>query len=164
MSINKKCKIIINVSNQKMQLIKKDEIDKEYPISTSRFGIGNKAGSCKTPLGMHKICEKIGKDAPLGSIFRARKNTGEIADYENENPYSDDLITTRIIRLQGLQEGVNKGESIDSNKRYIWIHGTAEENRIGEPASHGCVRMKNEDIIELFEIVRVGTEVEILKN
>ena len=147
-----------------MKLIENNEIVLEYSISTSRFGIGNKVGSCKTPLGLHKICEKIGKGAPVGSIFKARKNTGEIAKLDSENPYGDDLITTRIIRLNGLQDGVNKGDGIDSYKRYIWIHGTAEENRIGKPASHGCIRMRNDDIVELFDNVRVGTEVEIIKE
>lgn len=164
MSKNKKSSVLINISKQRLKLIDNDVIIQEYSISTSRFGIGNKAGSCKTPLGLHKICEKIGKNAPLGAIFKARKNTGEIAEFEVENPYNDDLITTRIIRLTGLQDGVNKGEGIDSSKRYIWIHGTAEEKKIGKPASHGCIRMKNEDIIELFDNVRVGTEVVIVKK
>jgi len=164
MNRNKRCRILISISKQRMLFLNNEIMILEYPISTSRFGIGNKVGSCKTPLGLHKICEKIGKGAPYGAIFKARKNTGEIADIGSENPYSDDLITTRIIRLKGLEDGLNKGEGIDSCKRYIWIHGTADENRIGKPASHGCIRMKNEDIIELFDKIRVGTEVEIIKD
>ncbi|MFC1898578.1 L,D-transpeptidase [Candidatus Cloacimonadota bacterium] len=163
MSRNKKSRIIINISKQKMQLLKNDEILREYTISTSRFGIGNKAGSCKTPLGKHKICEKIGKNAPIGAIFKARKPTGEIADLELDDTYNEDLITTRIITLNGIEEGLNKGSGIDSNKRYIWIHGTAEESKIGKPASHGCIRMKNQDIVEFFDSVRVGMEIEIVK-
>lgn len=152
--------IVVSIKDQKLIFFKDGVSQKEYPISTSRFGIGNKAGSRKTPLGLHKICEKIGKDLPLGSIFKGRKDTGEIITdssfYNNQN-----LITTRILRLKGLEEGINKGKGIDSEKRYIWIHGTSQENMIGKPASQGCVRMKNKDIAELFNLVRVGSEVRI---
>lgn len=164
MNRKKKRQVLINLSKQRLRLIVNDEIVAEYPISSSKFGIGNKVGSRKTPLGLHKISEKIGKDAPLGTIFNARENTGEIADFDSENPMYEDMITTRILRLKGLQEGVNMGKGVDSDKRYIWIHGTAEEEKIGKPASHGCIRMKNEDIIELFANVRVGTEVLIVKK
>jgi len=132
---------------------------KTYPISTSKYGIGNKAHSNKTPLGQHHIKGKIGDGAPLGMIFKGLRNTGRIAKINA--PGSGDVITTRVMRLQGLERGINLGPGIDSYKRYIYIHGTAEENKIGIPASHGCVRMYNRDVIDLFDRVTEGTEVNI---
>lgn len=156
-------KVVVFIKKQKMKIFRGDEVIKEFPISTSKFGIGNKIGSCKTPLGKHRIYEKNGKNAPIGAIFKAKKFTGEIVS-KNEDLYSDqDLITTRILQLEGLEEGINKGDGIDSAKRYIWIHGTSQESLIGKPASHGCIRMKNKHVAEFFDLVRVGTEVEIVK-
>ena len=129
-------------------------------ISTSKYGAGNKAGSNKTPLGLHRIVSKIGRNACIGTIFKRRRNTGKIVRFSN---YSGDLITTRILRLEGLERGVNKGKGIDSFRRCIYIHGTPEEKFIGKPASHGCIRMKNRDIIHLFEIIKRGTRVLISK-
>ena len=123
--------------------------EKEYPCSTSRFGPGNAEGSEKTPVGLHRIAEKYGDGEPLGMIF-------------SSTPSGADLITTRILRLEGLQPGLNKGRGIDSYERYIYIHGTPEEGLIGTPASHGCIRMKNDDIAELYPLCPVGLTVEII--
>jgi lipoprotein-anchoring transpeptidase ErfK/SrfK len=131
-----------------------------YVISTSKYGVGNKAGSNQTPLGLHKIVSKIGKDAPVGTVFKRRRKTGVIAQCYTRG----DLITTRIMRLSGLQKGVNKGWGIDSFRRCIYIHGTPEENLIGSPASHGCIRMKSRDIIDLFNIVKRGMIVFVSKK
>lgn len=154
--------IIVSISEQKLLLVKNKEIIRSYPISSSVYGIGNKAGSNKTPLGTHSISHKIGDKAEIGTIFKSRGNTGKIATiYTDNTDIEDDLVTTRIMWLQGMEPGMNKGKGIDSHARYIYIHGTPEEGLIGAPASHGCIRMKNPDVIELFEAVQEGTFVEI---
>ncbi len=150
--------IVVSISKQKLYLVKNGEIIKTYPVSTSKYGIGSKPGSNKTPLGTHYICEKRGKGAKIGTIFKARKNTKKIAKiYTDRTDVPDDFVTTRIMWLKGLEAGVN----LETLKRYVYIHGTPEEGLIGTPASHGCVRMKNKEVIELFELVSVGTFVEI---
>lgn len=126
-----------------------------FSISTSRFGLGQKEGSQQTPLGVHRIAQKIGEGEPLGRVFRGRIATDEMCfpeDYEGES----DVITSRILRLEGLQPGVNQGGDVDSCQRYIYIHGTADEAHIGQPASIGCIRMKNEDVMSLFDRVEPG--------
>ncbi len=156
--------IIVKISRQMLYLLSGFKIIKRYPVSTSRYGIGNKAGSYKTPVGTHRICSKIGRNAKSGTIFLNRKNTGRISKiYKNYLANPDDVITTRILRLKGLERGVNKGKGIDSFMRQIYIHGTPSEFIIGRAASHGCIRMKNKDIIELFNLVRRNTIVEIQK-
>jgi hypothetical protein len=146
--------VFINIKSQLLSLIKNSMISEKYPISTSRFGTGNKEGSFKTPLGIHRIIEKIGDGAPSGRIFKSRKDTGENwQKQENE----ENMILTRILRLEGLEPDVNKGGDVDSYKRYIYIHGTNLEDQIGMPASHGCICMKSKDIINLFEKVGEGT-------
>lgn len=157
-----KAKITVNISEQKLYLYAgDDELVKSYPISTSKYGIGSEANSGKTPLGLHSIEDKIGANAPEGTIFKGRKNIGRIA---NINAEAGDLVTSRIMWLKGLDIGKNSGPKIDSYKRYIYIHGTAEENKIGQPASHGCIRMLNRDVIELFDMVKKDTQVEIITN
>jgi len=151
--------IEIIISKQRMLLKDKVKLLSFYPISTSKYGIGSKSGSNKTPLGLHKIVSKIGRNAPLGTIFNRRRNTGKIAKAHGIK----DLITTRILRLAGLEKGKNKGKGIDSFGRYIYIHGTPEENLIGKLASHGCIRMKNRDIVKLFNLVKRNTLVTINK-
>ncbi|OIO33828.1 MAG: hypothetical protein AUJ70_02450 [Candidatus Omnitrophica bacterium CG1_02_40_15] len=150
----------INIAEQRLYLYSDKKIIKFYPISTSRYGIGNKVGSNKTPLGLHRIASKIGRNARLGAIFKRRRNAGKIA---RVNKGGGDLITTRILRLEGLQRGVNRGKGIDSFQRCIYIHGTPEEKLIGKPASHGCIRMRNSDIMKLCSLVKRGTSVEIRK-
>ena len=154
--------VIVDVSEQKLYLIKGQSALRSYPVSTSRYGTGSQRDSKKTPLGVHRIREKIGRDAPWGALFRGRKRTGEIAPiYGDRTPMKGDLITTRILWLDGQEEGANKGPGVDSHERYIYIHGTPEEGFIGVPRSKGCIRMRNGDIIELFEEVPEGTLVQI---
>lgn len=153
--------ILICIKEQKLMLIQDNYKIAEYAISTSKFGIGNKIGSNMTPLGYHVIKEKIGDNIPKDSIFRNDKFTKEIATINNKSSFDEDLITTRIIKLDGLQKGINQGGDIDSFKRGIWIHGTPEECHIGSPASHGCIRMKNDDIISLFDKIEVGTPINV---
>jgi hypothetical protein len=152
LSLYQSCKLLAN------RLVENNFII-SYPISTSKYGIGSQARSNKTPLGLHRIEEKIGASAPLGTIFKARQNTGKIAEINQAG--AGDLVTTRIMWLKGLEPNKNQGAGIDSYQRYIYIHGTVEENKIGQPASHGCIRMNNRDVIELFEQVKAGTLVDI---
>ncbi len=155
--------IFVSIDQQKMFHIDRDKIYKSYNISSSKFGIGNKKGSNKTPLGLHKIKEKHGESIPLNGRLIGRVFYGQIAEIFSDTTTSKtDDITSRVLWLEGLEKGINKGKDIDSYKRYIYIHGTSEEGKIGEPASHGCVRMKNKDVIDLFKEVSIGTFVLIL--
>tara|TARA_B100000575_G_C23062434_1_gene611685 strand:- start:642 stop:1232 length:591 start_codon:yes stop_codon:yes gene_type:complete len=155
--------ICVKIKNQKLYYIEGKNIKNVYSISSSAIGVGNKAGSNKTPLGIHKIKSKIGDNAPINARFIGRKLTGEITDIISDTSKGDyDIISTRIMWLSGEENGVNKGDGIDSFKRYIYIHGTNEEGRIGIPSSHGCIRMKNNDIISLFNSISIGTLVVII--
>ncbi|TVR78542.1 MAG: L,D-transpeptidase [Chitinophagaceae bacterium] len=155
--------ILVSVKEQKLFLYKNKELLESYVISTSKYGIGQAAGSYKTPLGAHIIKSKIGDGAASGSVFRGRVFTGKIADVVHEAVATDDdFVTTRILWLQGLSKGFNQGDGIDSYKRYIYIHGTHEEGLLGKKASHGCVRMSNKEVIELYNKVPEGTFVYIL--
>ncbi|PWQ96687.1 L,D-transpeptidase [Leucothrix arctica] len=137
-----------------------------YPISSASNGTGSQNGSGKTPLGAHFIREKFGDNSKIGSTFKGRQETGNIVEIllgANEQS-TDDNITTRIMWLSGLEENRNKGSDVDSYSRYIYIHGTDEEGRLGTPASHGCIRMGNSDIVELYSQVLTNTLVYIFKE
>ncbi len=153
--------ILISINDQKLMLIQDNYIIAEYPVSTSKFGIGNKIGSNMTPLGYHVIKEKVGNRIKKNSIFKAGKFTKEIAAINSKEEDCKDLITTRIIKLEGMEKGINKGNNIDSYERGIWIHGTPSERDIGIPASYGCIRMKNDDIIKLYNSIDIGMLVDI---
>ncbi len=154
--------IVISISQQRLYLIKGEKIIKSYLVSTSKHGVGNREGSYKTPLGMHSIVSKIGGTARCGEVLKSRRRTGRIAKAKGKD-VEKDVITTRILRLRGLEPGTNIGKGVDSFKRYIYIHGTPAEYLIGKPASNGCIRMRNRDIIELFRLVKRGTVVGINK-
>ncbi len=157
--------LVVDVSTQRLYLYEAGEPVGSFPVSTAERGTGNREGSLKTPLGLHRVDEKIGVDAPSGMIFRGRRPTGELAEIltgPDERAARDD-VTTRILWLEGLEPGVNQGGDVDSKQRYIYIHGTPEEGRIGRPASHGCVRMTNADVITLFDRVREGALVDIIE-
>ncbi len=153
-------RIEVDVSTQVLNVYAGDTIIKTYPISSAKRGVGSQAGSDKTPLGRHLIANKIGDGATLNTIFKSRVNTGKLAEIDGNN--AGDLVTTRIMWLKGLEEGKNVGPGMDSYKRYIYIHGTAEEKNIGKPASHGCIRMYNQHVVELYDLVKEGLEVNIL--
>ncbi len=153
--------LVVDPSRQELYLIKSREILKSYPISTSKRGLGVVSGSMKTPFGAHKIVEKIGDGSPIGEIFKGLVDTKKISKIYTEKINVPEFVTTRIMRLKGLEEGINKGKGVDSFSRSIYIHGTPEEGLIGTPASHGCIRMKNKDIIELFNKISKGTLIEI---
>lgn len=154
--------LYVSVARQRMFHLKDGRFTREYVISTAHRGTGSRVDSRRTPLGLHVVQEKIGADTPPFGVLKERSWTGEIA-WEDETEL-EDVITSRILWLAGLEAGVNKGEGIDSWDRFIYIHGTAAEARLGTPASEGCVRMKNADIIDLFDRVAIGTPVLILDN
>ncbi len=157
--------LVVDVSRQRLAWYRNGKLVKTYPVSTAEKGVGNRDGSLQTPLGLHVVREKIGDQAPLAAIFRSRKPTGEIAAIETRPRHLDeDLVTTRILWLGGLEPGVNQGGDVDSYQRYIYIHGTPEEGLIGRPASHGCVRMKNRDVAELYSQVPEGALVWIVEH
>lgn len=154
--------VVVSVEAQKIYLLLEGRLLKTYPVSTSAFGPGAQEGSNQTPLGLHRIKQKFGDGEPLGMIFKARKPTGKIARIIKEPvDVPEDDVTTRIMWLEGMEPGVNQGGKVDSYKRFIYIHGTPEEGLIGRPASHGCVRMFNEDVVELFARLPEGTLVYI---
>jgi lipoprotein-anchoring transpeptidase ErfK/SrfK len=143
-------KIVIDIKTQSLKLTFDQREIFSAPVSTSRGGPGFEPGSFKTPTGLFRVYQRIGENAPSGTIFVGRVPVGE------PTSSGDDLITSRILWLDGLER-----ENANTKERYIYIHGTNQEDLIGQPVSHGCVRMRNEDIIRLFEMVTVGTPVEI---
>jgi lipoprotein-anchoring transpeptidase ErfK/SrfK len=142
--------IRISIRDQRLDLVSGDEVLATYPVSTSRFGLGSEPGSLKTPLGHFRVAEKIGDDMPLGTVFLGRVPLGP----DDPLPETEDLITSRILWLDGLE-----GRNANTRDRFIYIHGTRHEDQVGQPASHGCVRMRNVDIVDLFQRVPLGAQV-----
>jgi UDP-N-acetylmuramate--alanine ligase len=149
--------LIQSIEEQALYVCANGAITERFDSSTSRFGCGIRENSFKTPPGIHRIREKIGAGAPAGRIFKGRKDTG--ADWDGST--EENLILTRILRLEGLEEGINKGPGVDSYARFVYIHGTNREDLMGTPLSHGCLTMRSSDIIRLFEMVTEGTVVYI---
>lgn len=148
--------VIISVRDQKLTVVKTDTSRETFPISTSRYGLGDRPRSFATPLGKMEIAGKIGAGASEGTVFHGRVRTGEIVP---ENAPGRDPIVTRILRLRGLEAQNARAES-----RGIYIHGTPQENLIGEPVSFGCIRMRSRDVVRLFDLVGVGSPVMILDS
>lgn len=144
---------VVSVRDQKMAVMRNGRVVKTYPISTSKFGLGDKKGSCRTPLGAHRIAAKIGTGQPKGMVFKSRKPTGECV--APDSPGRDPIVT-RIMWLTGME-----ARNRNAHSRLIYIHGTAEERTIGTPASYGCVRMKSNDVYEAFNLLRTGDPVVI---
>ncbi len=134
----------------------------ERPVSTARRGVGEQAGSERTPRGNHVVRAKIGEGCAVNTVFRARRPTGEIYSpmLRRMHPRRD-WILTRILWLSGREPGINRLGSVDTMRRYIYIHGAPDDDPMGRPTSHGCIKMRNKDIVELFDLVRVGTPVRI---
>jgi len=149
--------IHISIDNQSLQLIDTAKVLKTYRVSTASRGAGNRQNTFCTPLGWHIIADKIGADESLGTTFKARRSGPITKDLNSSS--EEDVITSRILWLQGVQPGYNQGGEVDSQQRYIYIHGTAQEQLIGQAVSHGCVRMRNTEVIELFDLVGQGTPV-----
>lgn len=149
-------RMIVDSVRQVAEIWEGDSLLKEYSVSTALKGLGFGVDSFCTPIGRHVVAEKIGDGAPVGSVFKSRLATGDVwteQAFVNEN---EDLILTRILWLKGIEE-VNK----NSYDRYIYLHGTNHEDKLGLPASHGCIRFSNLDIIEVFNLLEVGSEVMI---
>jgi lipoprotein-anchoring transpeptidase ErfK/SrfK len=152
--------VFVNVAAQRLLLLGQGVTETGYPVSTSRAGISAAENSHGTPPGVHRIAKKIGGGMPAGTIFKDREPTGEI--WTPGRDTDEDLILTRILTLEGLENRVNRGAGVDSLARYIYIHGTNHETEIGKPVSGGCIRMTNTDIIDLFDRVEEGDPVVIV--
>lgn len=148
--------IYASIGEQKLYLFFENSPKKVYDISTSRAAPSCVKDSLGTPTGLHKIDGKIGAGAPLDTVFRARVPSGTLAEQTPEER-AKNLITSRIMRLRGLEDGVNAGGNVDTFDRYVYIHGTNQEDKIGTPNSHGCLLMRNADVAELFDVVNDGT-------
>jgi len=140
----------VNVATQRLRLWDGSRLVKEWPVSTARAGVGFVEGSLRTPVGQFRIKEKHGTGVPSGTIFKARQPVGL---WQGEK-LDDDLVLTRILRLEGLE-----ARNANTFERFIYIHGTNDEQGIGRPGSHGCVRLRNDDMMEVYDLVPEGTEV-----
>jgi len=145
--------IVVSVADQELALIARGKVVKRFPISTSKFGTGDAIGSYRTPLGETFVSAKIGDGLPLGAVIKNRNATGEIV---KANAPGRDAIVSRVIWLRGMD-----GTTANTRERCIYIHGTAEEQRIGRRASFGCIRMRSRDVIALYSLVHIGTHVRI---
>ncbi len=155
--------ILIQIATQQLQLLVNEKIVAQYPVSTAQRGVGQQQGSMQTPLGQHYIRAKIGAETPINSVFVARRPTGEIYSPTLAKAYPDrDWVLSRILWLCGCEPGINRLGSVDTFRRYIYIHGTPDTEPMGIPASHGCIRMRNSDLVELFDRVDCGTWVRII--
>lgn len=148
--------IVISARDQKLALLDHNNVMAVYPVSTSKFGLGDSRGSRFTPLGKMQVAQKIGDNAPPGTVFKSRRRTGEVV---RANSPGRDPIVTRILWLRGLE-----AQNANAFGRDIYIHGTPEEWRIGSPASYGCIRMRSSDIIQLYSIVGTGAVVTIVNE
>jgi UDP-N-acetylmuramate--alanine ligase len=151
--------LVVDVERQRLSLLEEGIESRAYPVSTSAAGIGADDGSFRTPPGWHRIQARIGAGAPAGAVFESRVETGRVWRGE---PAADDLILTRVLTLEGLEEGLNRGPGRDSLARHIYIHGTNHEGALGRPASHGCVRMASADVMDLFARVAEGDPVVVV--
>ena len=148
--------VVVSVHDQKLALLEKGNLVATYPISTSKFGVGDWPGSFATPLGELEIANKIGDGAPPGTVFKDRRRTGEVVGV---NAPGRDPIVTRIIWLRGREV-----RNANALRRDIYIHGTPEERNIGRPASYGCIRMRSADVINLYSVVGTGAQVSIVES
>jgi lipoprotein-anchoring transpeptidase ErfK/SrfK len=154
--------IRIDLAAQRLELHERGRLVRSYPVSTAKNGPGEREGSECTPRGAHEIVAKIGDGAEAGAVFAGREPTGEVCTPELfEARPERDWILTRILWLGGLEPGRNAGGEVDTRSRHIYIHGCPDGLELGVPGSHGCVRMSNSDVIDLFERVEVGTRVRI---
>jgi hypothetical protein len=152
--------LTVSIAEQTVSLFEEGKFVKTFPCSTSRFGIGQAQDSNCTPLGLHRIAEKIGDGEPAGTVFKARQVIGHTSQPE----FANAKITTRIMWLEGLEPGFNEGGSVDTHDRYIYIHGTGDQESIGRPDSHGCIHLADADLIALFDLLPGGTLVWISEH
>lgn len=157
--------IEININEQLLKLFDRDELVKQYSVSTARNGAGELMDSECTPRGSHIISEKIGAGYAPDTVFVSREPTGELYTPDLRKQFPDrDWILTRILWLSGTEPGCNQGGDVDSHDRYIYIHGLPDDVEMGKPGSRGCIRMRNADVMELFEQVEEGTPVYIAEK
>lgn len=157
--------IIINIAEQRLDFFEDQRLIMDCVVATARKGAGEQRGSEQTPRGWHQIRARIGAGLPLNTIFVGRRPTGEIYSPQLRLNYPQrDWILTRILWLSGLEIGRNRFGAVDTMARYIYIHGCPDEDQIGIPSSHGCIRMRNHEIIEFFERVTVGARVNIIEQ
>ena len=148
--------IIVSVTEQKLAVIEHGQRVAQFPVSTSKYGLGDRPRSYATPLGLLEVASKVGAGAPQGAVFKSQRFTGEIL---RPNSPGRDPIVTRILHLRGLEAG--NARAFD---RGIYIHGTPEEWKIGRPASYGCIRMRSRDVVRVFDAAPVGTRIEIVRT
>ncbi len=151
--------IIVSIEHQTLELIDDGNVVRSYRVSTAKNGPGERSGSQCTPRGQHVIDEKFGAGCAPDTIFVARRNTGNVFKEPPAGAKRKDWVLTRIMWLKGCEPGKNLGGNVDTRNRYIYIHGCPDSSPMGVPLSHGCIRMRNAEIIELFELVAVGTDV-----
>lgn len=152
--------IEVDINRQLLTLYVQYSICKQYLVSTAKNGINNQQNTGGTPIGRHIIRAKIGANQPINSIFVGRRPTGEIFNQKLAQHYPErDWILSRILWLSGCEIGVNRLNNCDTMRRYIYIHGTPDHYPMGIALSHGCIRMRNHDVIELFDMVDVGTPI-----
>jgi len=152
----------VDLATQSLALIENGRVSSVYRVSTSKYGPGELRGSFRTPRGRHIVRAKIGAGAPVGAVFRARRPTGEIYSAELAAAHPDrDWILTRILWLSGTEIGRNRLGEVDTMRRYIYIHGAPDSEPMGVPGSIGCIRMRNDELVELFDRVPVGAVVDI---
>ena len=157
--------IYVSVKEQSLTLRKANQLIAQFVVSTAENGVGSQLGSQKTPLGWHCIRAKIGANLPINTVFKARRPTSEIYSDQLAKQYPErDWVLTRILWLSGLEVGFNRLGTVDSMQRYIYIHGTPDTEPMGIPRSHGCIRMRNQDILTIFDHVNVGAKVYISES
>jgi L,D-transpeptidase YbiS len=155
-------RLIVDVGEQRLQLVDAGNVIKHWAVSTATKGLGEQFGSECTPRGAHRVRIKIGAGCRPGTVFVGRRPTGErySTDLAKASP-GRDWILTRILWLTGCESGVNRGGACDTLRRYIYIHGCPDSEPMGQPASHGCIRMRNDAVIELFDLIDTGCPVDI---
>jgi len=157
--------IRISIRDQTLELKEDGRAIRRYPVSTSKNGVGEKYGSFCTPRGRHIVRAKVGAGAPVNTVFVKRRPTGEIYDAELGRRFPErDWMLTRLLWLSGCEPGFNRLGDVDTMRRYIYIHGSPDSAVMGQPGSIGCIRMRNRDLLELFDLVEPGTPVEITES
>jgi len=158
-------RVLVDLDRQTLVLLEGQRILRSYPVSTARNGPGELNGSGCTPRGRHRIRIKLGAGLPANTVFRGRRPTGEIYSPKLAAEHANrDWILTRILWLTGCEPGRNRGGDRDTLRRFIYIHGSPDTTPMGVPGSHGCIRMRNRDLLELFELVEVGDQVDIITH
>lgn len=158
-------RIEVSIGQQRLWLLEGERVLREYPVSTAANGPGEVSGSECTPRGRHRIRIKVGAGCPENAVFVGRRPTGEsyTPALRDEHPKRD-WILTRILWLIGLEPGRNRGGQVDTLRRYIYIHGAPDDIPMGQPGSHGCIRLRNRNMVELFDLVEAGTPVDIRED